>query len=473
MDAQGIVKTDTIIPTLYQLKTWYAFIQGAQPNLNVELVTEQRKWLLTTLFQSTKRAADIQKPKYANLNVHPTRAAFIQKNILADQRYLMYGKYLTDSIFFLEQYANLVFPTHITLHTCLIRTSVLNRLVSKTITQTFIVKADVPKIPLLPEQTQAFTDLFVSTSVDINNLFMSKWDKDLNQYAIKISRSQIVQDDPEVLLEYDTMYPKIVCFLDTLYPDLKRLQKAHTERYIAFIKTLGSEICRTYQKEILNTFEDMLINGLGRFSRLALFRWNLEVLLPGKCNTPTAFLDTPIGSYLVMKEFEQAFLDLITPVCSEVMPPQAVLCKPSEIKAPAEIVPSDALASTSDGQKAEAPTVMIHTHTKKAKAKKHTPLPVMPVSQAPLASAPAATPEPATSFTIRIGEKIARIKQKLLDEGLTWDHSTGGHDIYATPTGDKVTLSGHHKHITPGAAKDLEKRVNEVLGNVEHKRTRH
>lgn len=423
-------ETDDFTPFLRQTKTLYDCITPAPTPLataehqleNEKLVEfeKARNLLLTTLFRAAKRVQLRKKDcakraakqkQIATPTIQTLKAWLLDEKTLTME--VLYGRYLNGAIgFFLEEYAHLVIPTHVTINACLIRTETLNQIFCSSVFHAIpSCSFKKPEMAFLSSEQQAdFSKLLSSIGQDIDQLFVVN--DTLARYAKKTEQSATIRHDTGILLEYHSIYPEICRVADTVYPAVIELQKKHSQKCIEFITQLPIETCLAHQTEIHELFDELFLKAMHKFSVLAHLKHNIEALLPETCPEPTYFLDTPIASYLMMEEIEQAFLEKITPGVSEPeMPTQTTL---------------------PTAKKEVSPAVM-------------------------------------SALKIRMGEKLKSIIEKLnnleLYEVHTKRHTTGSHITFATRWGFKVTVPMHgmNEQISPGVAHSLMNSVNNVM----------
>lgn len=382
--------------------------------------------------------------------------------------YIAFCQALNHLILLLEQYAKASFPMHETLQVQLIRIDILNKLCCQHIetaqapNQEHMLESEVldflnkhcPEKDVFPAEMQPIlTALCLEIAKDVEGLFTVN--RNLMEYVqYKKMGLNTVEDNIDIVYEYGLMYPHYKLLIECIYQTLNNLQKAHSQKLMQFIEQLPLEFCVTHQEKILTFFENFLLNCTKHICILALLNQNLgQLLLKEGQQGSISFLD-PILLYLLMKEFEEAFLNKIAKAAPVVVAPPTPA--PAPVFLESGCVELNMVRQTKVKKSAS-------THQKQEKEKKSAP-----VSEATQATEQVEQPTSPVrdALYLRKGLKIDKIIRMLNDYGYKETDQSGSHVSFEHKDDHSKVIIPIHKqkpYLSGPVRRDVMERVNYLL----------
>lgn len=245
--------------------------------------------------------------------------------------------------------------------------------------------------------------------------------------------------------EYASLYSKIVRFLDHVSSVLESLHTAHAEKLIEATDLLPIEVRIQHQEAILHFFENFLLDLMSPFTLVSILKHDIEVLVPTALKSPdVAFIETGLGKYLLMWQFEQDFLEKVANAKQQ-----------AQADLQATLLQEDALKQVEESTQ-ESLSVLEKPVFKNRKAS----FKKSEAEKSP--SKPVELKQP-IDIGIHRGEKVRRILKAMHAHHLQPDHFTGDHEILEDQlTGCKLTLSTHGQHVSRKVTRSIQRRIREM-----------
>lgn len=265
-----------------------------------------------------------------------------------------------------------------------------------------------------------------------------------------------------MIRDHEQCYPMVKEWLENLYKYVEEMRIPHAQKLMEVIDMLSEETCRAYKTEILEFFEDLLIEQMIPFCLVYMLHQDLHFLTQDQATEePLPFLETPVAQYIFTQQIEDAVLKKIGETPEEFDASSesegGIEIEAEEVSGSKKVnLPED----TSQSEACEKNCTLNPACVEKSVAV--APL-VIHVSER-ASVRPKKTVDKPLRFHIGRGEKANRVLGKLRALGLDLGRITGSHYHMKNDQGGRCTLAVHsNKPPTKTVRSGLMKQVNEIM----------